>query len=310
MEAEKRLRHISNHDMLPGLPNRALFLDRLDQALGHAKRNQGRGAVLLIDLDNFKDINDTLGHAAGDALLQATAERLAGCVGGTDTLARLGGDEFAIILVDLAHATDVAKLAQKIVTNQSRPFTIDGRTMHSSASVGVMVYADGVPGNILRGADVALYRAKGEGRGTYRFFNAGMNEEVQRRQAVEDDIRLAIERGEFVLFYQPKLNLKTNRVEGLEALIRWQHPDRGLLLPGEFISIAESSKLIVPMGNWVIREACTQNKAWQDAGLPRLKVAVNLSAVQFRRRHLKDHITRVLDDTGLEPKFLDRKSVV
>ena len=305
MEAEKRLRHISNHDMLTGLPNRALFLDRLDQALGHARRNEGRGAVLLIDLDNFKDVNDTLGHAAGDALLQATADRLAGCVGETDTLARLGGDEFAIILVDLAHAGDVAKLAQKIVADQARPFAIDGRTIHSSASVGVMVYSDGAPGNILRGADVALYRAKGEGRGTYRFFDAGMNAEVQRRQSVEDDIRLAIERGQFVLFYQPKLNLKTNRVEGLEALIRWQHPDLGLLAPGEFIPIAERSKLIVPMGNWVIREACTQNKAWQDAGLPPMKVAVNLSAVQFRRRHLKDHITKVLDDTGLEPNYME-----
>lgn len=306
-KAEERLRHSANHDVLTGLPNRALFLDRMEQALLRARRSAAMVAVHVLDLDHFKDVNDTMGHAAGDALIQGVAQRLTHCVRESDTVGRLGGDEFGIIQVDPSGPEGMATLAQKVVNSLARPLFIEGQNVHTGVSIGVSVYPDDTeePEQIMRNSDMALYQAKGEGRGTYRFFVARMNEEAQRRRAIEADLRAAIDRAEFVLHYQPKLNIKTGRVTGMEALIRWQHPEHGFCSPAEFIPVAERSKLIVPIGSWVLKEACERNKAWQDAGLSAVTVAVNLSAVQFRERNLIDEVRRTLDDSGLEGRFLE-----
>ena len=279
---------IVNFDDLTGLPNRALFQDRLKQVLGHARRTGKLVAVHLIDLDHFKDINDTMGHDAGDALLKGIGERLLGCVRTSDTVARIGGDEFGVIQVEPNNADSIAILAQKLLKSLEQPFKIDGRDVHSNASIGITIFPDDAekPEEILRNADMALYHGKGESRGTYNFFVTKMNDEVQRRRAIEDDMRAGLERGEFVLHYQPKLHIRSNRITGMEALIRWNHPQQGFMSPAEFIPVAERSKLIVPIGEWVLREACARNKAWTDAGLGPIKVAVNLSAVQIHETDL------------------------
>ncbi|NQU60582.1 MAG: EAL domain-containing protein [Rhodospirillales bacterium] len=296
-----------NYDDLTGLPNRALFQDRLKQVLGHARRSGKLAAVHLIDLDHFKDINETMGHDAGDILLQAIADRLLECIRTSDTVARLGGDEFGVIQVEPTDADGIAVLAQKLLNCFVEPFTIDNRDVHTSASIGITVFPDDAenPEQVLRNADMALYHGKGEGRGTYRFFVTQMNDDIQRRRTIEDDMRSGLERGEFVLHYQPKLHIGSNRITGMEALIRWQHPEQGFLSPAEFIPIAERSKLIVPIGEWVLREACAQNKAWTDAGQGPIKVAVNISAVQFRETNLTAVVKSALDETGLDPMQLE-----
>ena len=298
---------IVNFDDLTGLPNRALFQDRLKQVLGHARRTGKLVAVHLIDLDHFKDINDTMGHDAGDALLKGIGERLLGCVRTSDTVARIGGDEFGVIQVEPNNADSIAILAQKLLKSLEQPFKIDGHDVHSNASIGITVFPDDAekPEEILRNADMALYHGKGENRGTYNFFVTKMNDEVQRRRAIEDDMRAGLERGEFVLHYQPKLHIRSNRITGMEALIRWNHPQQGFMSPAEFIPVAERSKLIVPIGEWVLREACARNKAWTDAGLGPIKVAVNLSAVQIHETDLTATVRGVLEETGLDASQLE-----
>ncbi len=298
---------IVNFDDLTGLPNRALFQDRLEQVLVLARRTGKLAAVHLIDLDHFKDINETMGHHTGDVLLQGIAERLRGCVRTSDTVARLGGDEFGIIQVDPADADGVAVLAQKLLNCFANPFDIDGREIHTNASIGITVFPDDAenPEQALRNADLALYHGKGEGRGTYRFFVSKMHEDIQRRRSIEDDMRMGLHRGEFVLHYQPKLNIATNCITGMEALVRWNHPQQGFMSPAEFIPVAERSKLIVPLGEWVLHEACSRNKAWTDAGLGPIKVAVNISAVQLQETDLKELVQGVLEDTGLDPSQLE-----
>ncbi len=298
---------IVNFDDLTGLPNRALFQDRLKQVLGHARRTGKLAAVHLIDLDHFKDINDTMGHDAGDALLQGIGERLLGCVRTSDTVARIGGDEFGVIQVEPNNADGIAILAQKLLRSLEQPFKIDGRDVHSTASIGITVFPEDAenPEEVLRNANMALYHGKGENRGTYRFFVTKMNDDVQRRRAIEDDMRAGLERGEFVLHYQPKLHIGSNRITGMEALIRWNHPEQGFMSPAEFIPVAERSKLIVPIGEWVLREACTRNKAWTDAGLGPIKVAVNLSAVQIQETDLTATVRGVLEETGLDASQLE-----
>ncbi|MCH7551483.1 MAG: EAL domain-containing protein [Proteobacteria bacterium] len=298
---------IVNFDDLTGLPNRALFQDRLKQVLGHARRTGKLVAVHLIDLDHFKDINDTMGHDAGDALLKGIGERLLGCVRTSDTVARIGGDEFGVIQVEPNNADGIAILAQKLLKSLEQPFKIDGRDVHSNASIGITIFPDDAekPEEILRNADMALYHGKGESRGTYNFFVTKMNDEVQRRRAIEDDMRAGLERGEFVLHYQPKLHIRSNRITGMEALIRWNHPQQGFMSPAEFIPVAERSKLIVPIGEWVLREACARNKAWTDAGLGPIKVAVNLSAVQIHETDLTATVRGVLEETGLDASQLE-----
>ncbi len=298
---------IVNFDDLTGLPNRALFQDRLKQVLGHARRTGKLVAVHLIDLDHFKDINDTMGHDAGDALLKGIGERLLGCVRTSDTVARIGGDEFGVIQVEPNNADSIAILAQKLLKSLEQPFKIDGRDVHSNASIGITIFPDDAekPEEILRNADMALYHGKGEGRGSYRFFVTKMNDDIQRRRAIEDDMRAGLERGEFVLHYQPKLHIRSNRITGMEALIRWNHPQQGFMSPAEFIPVAERSKLIVPIGEWVLREACARNKAWTDAGLGPIKVAVNLSAVQIHETDLTATVRGVLEETGLDASQLE-----
>ncbi|MCH7831842.1 MAG: EAL domain-containing protein [Proteobacteria bacterium] len=298
---------IVNFDDLTGLPNRALFQDRLKQVLGHARRTGKLVAVHLIDLDHFKDINDTMGHDAGDALLKGIGERLLGCVRTSDTVARIGGDEFGVIQVEPNNADSIAILAQKLLKSLEQPFKIDGHDVHSNASIGITIFPDDAekPEEILRNADMALYHGKGENRGTYNFFVTKMNDEVQRRRAIEDDMRAGLERGEFVLHYQPKLHIRSNRITGMEALIRWNHPQQGFMSPAEFIPVAERSKLIVPIGEWVLREACARNKAWTDAGLGPIKVAVNLSAVQIHETDLTATVRGVLEETGLDASQLE-----
>jgi len=296
-----------NYDDLTGLPNRALFQDRLKQVLGHARRSGKLAAVHLIDLDHFKDINETMGHDAGDALLQGIAERLLDCIRTSDTVARLGGDEFGVIQVEPADADGIAVLAQKLLNCFNEPFTINNREVHTNASIGITVFPDDAenPEQVLRNADMALYHGKGEGRGTYRFFVTQMNDDIQRRRSIEDDMRQGIERNEFVLYYQPKLHIGTNRITGMEALVRWEHPEQGFLSPAEFIPVAERSKLILPIGEWVLKEACAKNKAWINAGLGPIKVAVNISPVQFRETDLTAVVKTALDETGLDPTHLE-----
>ncbi len=298
---------IVNYDDLTGLPNRALFQDRLKQVLGHAQRGGKLAAIHLIDLDHFKDINETMGHDAGDQLLKGIAERLLACVRTSDTVARLGGDEFGVIQVDPNDADGIAVLAQKLLNCLDQPFKIDGRDVHSNASIGITVFPEDAqnPEQVLRNADIALNHGKGEGRGNFRFFVAQMNEDLQRRRTLEEDLRTGLEKGEFILHYQPKLHLASNRITGMEALIRWEHPEQGFLSPAEFIPVAERSKLIVPIGEWVLREACAQNKTWTDSGLGPIKVAVNLSAVQFRDTDPTELIGTILKETGLDPNQLE-----
>ena len=298
---------IVNYDDVTGLPNRALFQDRLKQVLSHARRTGKLAAVHMIDLDDFKEINETLGLDAGDALLKGVAERLSATVRTSDTVARLGGDEFGIIQVEPVDSDGVAVLAQKLLNSLQPPFHIKDQPVHSRASIGITVYPNdaGNPDEMLRNADMALYHGKGESRGGYRFFVAKMNDDIQNRRQLEADMRLGLERGEFLLHYQPKLHLGSDRITGYEALIRWQHPERGFMPPGQFIAVAERSKLIVPLGEWALKEACRQNKRWTDDGLGAGKVAVNLSAVQLNEVALTAMIKKALDETGLAPAQLE-----
>ncbi|MCH8237081.1 MAG: EAL domain-containing protein [Proteobacteria bacterium] len=298
---------IVNYDDLTGLPNRALFQDRLEQVLSHARRTGKLAAIHLVDLDHFKVINETMGHDAGDELLKGIAERLSDCVRTSDTVARLGGDEFGVIQVEPNDTDGIAVLAKKLINCLEEPFKIMDRDVYSGASIGITVFPDDGenPEQVLRNADMALSHGKVDDRGTYRFFIAKMNDDIQRRQAIEDDMRAGLERGEFVLHYQPKLHIGSNRITGMEALVRWNHPEQGFMSPAEFIPVAERSKLIVPLGEWVLREACTRNKAWTDSGHAPIKVAVNLSPVQFRETELVAAVSDVLKDTGLDPSQLE-----
>jgi diguanylate cyclase (GGDEF)-like protein/PAS domain S-box-containing protein len=303
---EEQLEHQANYDPLTGLANRNLLADRLQQSLVYADRSQRLVAVLLLDLDRFKFVNESLGHGQGDLLLQRVAERLAECVREADTVARLGGDEFVIALAEVAEAADVGLVVQKIQSALGRPFTIAGRELYVTASIGISLYpADGQDGeSLIRHADVAMYRAKEEGRNTFRFFSPEMNLRIMETLDLEADLRRAQERQEFVLHYQPKVDIASGRITGCEALVRWQHPEKGLIPPGAFIPLAEETGLIVPLGDWVLRTACSQNRQWQREGLPPIFVATNLSARQFRETDLVETVERTLRETGLEPRYL------
>ena len=306
MRAEERLDYLAHHDSLTGLPNRVLLHDRLQQTMIDARRHDRLAAVLFLDLDRFKTINDTLGHETGDALLKAVAERLQGCVRDGDTVARLGGDEFSVVLADVAHVDDVARVAHKILHSVATPFQIAGKELFVTTSIGVTLFPfdDNTPEGLLKNADVAMYQAKEAGRNAYRYFTAEMNVRALERLRLETDLRHAIERNELLLMYQPQVNLKDGRLIGVEALIRWRHPESGLVSPAQFIPIAEETGLIGPIGEWVLRTACAQNKAWQNAGLPPVYVTVNVSARQLKQQGLIHSVTRILKDTGLAPEYL------
>ncbi|MDO9713387.1 bifunctional diguanylate cyclase/phosphodiesterase [Paracraurococcus lichenis] len=301
-EAELRIAHLAHHDALTGLPNRVLFRDRLNDALARARRNEGF-AVLYLDLDRFKEVNDTLGHPVGDALLRAVTARLQAELRETDTLARLGGDEFAVIQASLDQPRDATTLARRLVEVISAPFLLDGHQMVIGTSVGISLCpTDGFdPDALLKGADMALYRAKAEGRGRWRFFEPEMDARMQLRRTLELDLRRALAMSEFEVFYQPIVNIDTRRVSGLEALLRWRHPERGLVPPDDFIPLAEEIGLILPIGEWVLAQACCDAATWPGAP----KVAVNLSPVQFAGRGLVEAVAAALAQSGLAPARLE-----
>lgn len=304
---EEQLKHLATHDELTGLANRALLLDRLEQSLHYARRSGRLVGVLLLDLDRFKVINDSLGHAFGDKVLCLVAQRLRKLVREADTLARLGGDEFVILLAEVAEPADVGLVAAKILQHLAEPLWIEGRDVRLTASLGVSLYPrDSDDGAILiRNADLAMYRAKRDGSGTVGFYSPEMNQRIRETLELEGALRQALEREEFRLHYQPKVDLASGRIIGCEALVRWYHPQRGLVSPADFIPLTEETGLIVPLGTWVLKEACRQARAWQIDGLPVLSVAVNLSARQFRKGDLPQLVNETLQDVGLDPTLLE-----
>lgn len=305
-QAEDRLNYLANHDPLTGLANRALFMERLQQALAHAHRNTQVVALIFMDLDRFKIINDTLGHAIGDKLLQTVGKRIRSCARAEDTIARFGGDEFTILLEDIGEELDVTGFVQKVLNAFSTPLMLEGHEIFVTPSVGISLYPnDGVDAqSLLKNADAAMYRAKDLGRNNYQFFTADMNSRASTRLAIENSLRKALERKEFRLYYQPQVNIETGRITSMEALLRWQHPEFGLFQPAQFIPIAEETGLIIPIGEWVLRTACAQTKLWHREQLP-LRVAVNLSGRQILQSDLLAMVKNVLEETGLDPTFLE-----
>jgi len=307
IDSEGRLAFLAQFDPLTGLPNRALLSDRFSQMIVQARRRDRPLGVLFIDLDDFKLVNDSLGHAGGDELLKDAALRLQASVRPGDTVARISGDEFAVVLADLARADDAALVAQKIIDQFARPFRVAGRELFVTASIGIAAYpADGDDAESLLGAaDAAMYRAKQAGRNGFQFFTADINQRTRARAQVGSELRRALERQEFVLAYQPKFDLRTGTPCGAEALLRWRHPERGLVSPAEFILILEETGLIVPVGEWVLEQVCRDLKAWEAAGLPRFPVAVNLSARQFRHADLDERIRAVIRRHGVDPSLVE-----
>jgi diguanylate cyclase (GGDEF)-like protein/PAS domain S-box-containing protein len=299
--------YLAQHDSLTDLPNRALLNDRLTEALSLAHRYHRQLAVLYLDVDRFKHINDSLGHMIGDRLLQSIAQRLLGCVRESDTVSRQGGDEFVILLSEVAHARDATVCADKILDALRAPHRIDQHEVHVTTSIGIVTYPDdGLDADaLMEHADFAMYHAKENGRDNRQFFKRDMNIRALERQSLENGLRHALQREEFSLHYQPKLNLKTGTIVGVEALIRWIHPEFGPVSPADFIPIAEESGLIVPIGRWVLAEACHQAQAWQDIGLTPIRIGINISAVELRIGDFLGFISDLITTTGLDPRFLE-----
>lgn len=304
---EGSLSSLAQYDPLTGLANRSLFHLRLNDAIAQAKRAGHLVAVMLLDLDHFKDINDSWGHPVGDALLKSVADRLVSNTRETDTVSRLGGDEFAIIATNLADPEGAATLAHKAIKAISEPFILDGQEVRTATSIGISLYPMDKtdPEKLLKHADFALYQAKGAGRGTFQFYDAEMNARRRARKTLEAELGLALERRELSLHYQPKVHAITGAVTGVEALLRWAHPERGAIPPTEFIPIAEASGQIVEIGRWVMETACAEHFVWRQAGLPPISMAVNLSGIQLRRPDLVDTVAKVVADTGIEPQHLE-----
>ena len=306
-ETEKKIHRLAYYDPLTGLPNRGMFLDRLHQALAFAHREERSVCLVFLDLDNFKDVNDTYGHDFGDKLLKQVADRLNDTMRESDTLARLGGDEFVVILSSITNNDSTANAAQRIMAVFSQPFVIDDRKIFCSVSIGIAVYPDdGMDTeSLLKCADTAMYHAKEEGKSQYRFFSAEMNQKIMRRVLLENSLRSGLERDEFFVKYQPQWDLKTSRMMGVEVLLRWQSLDFGLLPPSEFIALTENSGLIFDLGQWVLRTACVQAKKWELAGFPDFKVAVNMSGKQLKQPDFLEMIGRVINETGITPNSLE-----
>ncbi|HIJ82608.1 MAG: diguanylate cyclase/phosphodiesterase with PAS/PAC sensor(s) [Magnetococcales bacterium] len=305
--SQKELHFKTYHDTLTGLPNRDLFVDRLNQAVVNAQRNNGKVLVIFLGLDYFKKINNSLGHKLGDQLLKDVSTRLRTFIREGDTLSRLAGDSFGFIMREIHNTKDAVFVAQKIGNALAEPFIIDEHKLFLTASTGITLFPDdGQEGStLINNADMALNRAKVTGRDTCTFYKATMGEQANQRLKMEKNMRQGLERGEFVLFYQPKVSLVTGRVVGMEALVRWRQPDAGMVSPGEFIPVAEETGLILPLGEWILRTACQQNRIWRDAGFDRLRMAVNLSVRQFRQRDLFDRVRLILQETGLPPPLLE-----
>ena len=304
---QQRIQHLAYHDNLTGLPNRGLLQDRLAHSIARAERSGRKVAVLFIDLDNFKNINDTLGHDVGDELLRQVSRRLSECVRAGDTIARQGGDEFIVLLDNLDDGRGASVVAQKILNSLRAAFALGGTEQHVSGSVGIAVYPeDGRDAQtLMKNADTAMFHGKGVGKNTYQYFTAQMNIAVKRRMTLESALRRAVLQKDFVLHYQPQVNLETGEIVGVESLVRWKTEDSGTVMPGDFIPLAEETGLISEIGEWVLREACRQNREWQDRGLAPRRMAVNLSARQFADKAFLDTVIRVLEDTRLDPKWLE-----
>jgi diguanylate cyclase (GGDEF)-like protein/PAS domain S-box-containing protein len=299
--------YAAQHDLVTNLPNRLLLNDRIAQAIALARRQHRPAAVIFLDLDGFKYINDSLGHAIGDKLLQSVSKRLLASVRRSDTVSRQGGDEFVILLSEITYPEHAATSAREILLSLSAPHSIGGQDLHIDGSIGISVYPeDGEDAEtLINHADTAMYHAKEQGRNNFQFFKADMNLKAVERQSLESSLRRALEREEFLLHYQPKVNLDTGEITGVEALVRWQQPDRGLVPPSQFVPIAEDCGLILQIGRWVLREACRQARSWQDAGLPPLPIAVNVSAVEFRDKGFVQGVRTILAETGLEARYLE-----
>jgi diguanylate cyclase (GGDEF)-like protein len=302
-----QMTHSAEHDYLTGLPNRMLLNDRISQAIVLAPRHMKHVALLFLDLDGFKHINDSLGHPTGDKLLQSISERLIDCVRASDTVSRQGGDEFVVLLSEVEQSEDPAITARRMLEAVAQPHSIDHHDLHVTASIGVSVYPDdGLDAEtLIKNADTAMYQAKENGRQGYQFFKPAMNARAVERQSIEEGLRRALERQEFELHYQPKVNLTTGAITGAEALIRWLHPTRGLVSPMDFIPVAEDCGLILSIGAWVLREACKQAQAWKDVGLPTMTMAVNVSAMEFRDKNFLAGLVATLAETGFDPRFLE-----
>jgi diguanylate cyclase (GGDEF)-like protein/PAS domain S-box-containing protein len=306
-ETEKKLNSLAYYDTLTGLPNRGMFHDRLHHALAMAHREQRKVSILFIDLDNFKDVNDTKGHDFGDKLLQEVAKRLASTMRESDTLARLGGDEFVVVLTTVGNQETAAFAAQRILSIFSQPFLLEEQKIFCNASVGIALYpTDGQDvATLVKCADTAMYQAKDRGKAQFRLFSTTMNDKIMHRVAMEQSLRQGLEKGEFFLHYQPKWDLKTSRIVGVEVLLRWQSLEFGYLLPSEFISLTENTGLIVSLGEWVLRSACIQAKTWALAGYTELKVAVNISGQQLKQPDFQEMLGRIIRETGIEPGTLE-----
>jgi diguanylate cyclase (GGDEF)-like protein/PAS domain S-box-containing protein len=305
--AEERVQFLAYYDALTGLPNRTLLQDRLAKALAGARRRKDKVAVLFLDLDGFKDINDTLGHSVGDLLLQDVAERLKRQAREQDTVARVGGDEFLIVLSSVKDIPDAAVATERFLDTMAAEFVVQGHSLNVGCSIGVSIFPEhGADGEtLIQNADAAMYNAKERGHSKFRFFTQDMNAQAVERLTLESSLRLALDKQQLFLVYQPKMDIATGRITGLEALLRWQHPELGLVPPDKFIPIAENSGLILPIGEWVLRSACSQARKWQDEGLPAVTVAVNVSAVQFRQEGFCELVKRVLHETRLTPQYLE-----
>lgn len=304
--SEERLSHLAQYDIVTGLPNRALFRDRLTRALAHAQRKKHIAALLFLDLDHFKSINDSLGHDAGDQLLKEVADRLKSCLREGDTIARLGGDEFTVILEEITESENIANIAQKIIDLMSRSFSINKNEIFVTTSIGIATFPDcGTDQkSLIKNADAALYDAKEQGRGIYRFYHHKMNIIASERLELLTSLRHAVDRNEFLLRYQPQVNSYTGQIVGAEALLRWNHPVKGLIYPSQFVHLLEDTGLIIPVGEWAIRTACEQINKWQKSGLPVIPIAVNISARQFKQKNLVSMIAQILMDTQVDPKYL------
>jgi diguanylate cyclase (GGDEF)-like protein/PAS domain S-box-containing protein len=302
-----QMTHSAQHDVVTNLPNRVLLNDRITQSIALARRQNRPIAVIFLDLDRFKYINDSLGHAVGDKLLQSVSKRLLADVRSSDTVSRLGGDEFVILLSEITHPEDAATSATKLLVSLNAPHFIEGQDVDIAGSIGISIYPDDGRDaeTLIKNADTAMYHAKENGRNNFQFFRADMNRKSDERQSLESSLRRALRRKEFVLHYQPKVSLDTGEITGVEALIRWHQPDRGLLPPSQFVPVAEDCGLIVPIGKWVLHEACAQAREWQDAGLPFRHISVNVSAAEFRAKTFVAGVRTVLRDTGLEARCLD-----
>jgi diguanylate cyclase (GGDEF)-like protein/PAS domain S-box-containing protein len=306
-QTQEKLNHLAYHDALTDLPNQVLFKDRLKQAIALSHRNDQMQAVLLLNVDRFKTINDSLGYTAGDRLLQSVAQRLASCVRESDTVARFGADEFAILLTQITRAQDAANVARAIKHSLDQAFLFDDQEIFVSSSIGISLYpADGRDtAGLLKTAGVALDGAKDKGGNRYQFYTAGGTTRALKQLVLENNLRPGLERSEFFIQYQPQVAIKDFHLVGMEALVRWQHPSLGLLYPNEFITLAEESGMIISLGDWILRTACAQNKAWQDAGLMPMRLSVNFSARQFQQPTFISDINQILKDTNLDPRWLE-----